>query len=213
MKNALSTRTRACVVCGTEFRLRFGRPHQNVCSRKCARRVQFPARPALLKIETGTYLIELTKGYFAEVDECDVDIANVNWAARINTSGTVYAYRSSHDGPHDSFMHREIFSRVVGRPLGPSELVDHINRDGRDNRRENLRLASHSQNSANSRTPISSKSGYKGVSWHKASQKWGASIAHQGKSIWLGLFACPQKAHEAYCEAARELFGEFARFE
>jgi hypothetical protein len=75
----------------------------------------------------------------------------------------------------------------------------------------NLRPATQSQNTANSRRRASSTSGLKGVA--KFRQKWRARLMHNAKDIHLGCFDTPEAAHDAYKQAAQKLFGEFARFE
>lgn len=91
----------------------------------------------------------------------------------------------------------------------PSGQVDHENGQKTDNRKTNLRVATGSQNRANSRLPNTSTSGLKGVSQFR--DKWRASIRQHRKSIHLGTFDTPQEAHRVYADAAERLFGRFAR--
>ena len=107
-------------------------------------------------------------------------------------------------------MHRFLLGARKG------EAVDHVNGDGLDNRRVNLRLASQAQNLANARKkrtwnghPTSSR--FKGVMWHRAAGKWKAEIRVGGRSRYLGLFADEVEAAEAYNRAALQIFGEYAR--
>lgn len=93
----------------------------------------------------------------------------------------------------------------------PTETVDHKNVTPGDDRWENLRNATGSQNIANSHTRCDSSSGLKGVSWHRQAKRWKAQIQTSGKKRHLGLFATREAAHEAYCVAAAKHFGEFAR--
>ena len=93
----------------------------------------------------------------------------------------------------------------------PSGIVDHIDGDKANNKPSNLRLASPSQNNFNSKVYSNNKSGLKGVSWHKARSKWIAQIAARGCSKMLGYFDTKEAAHEAYCAAAIDLHGKFAR--
>jgi hypothetical protein len=94
----------------------------------------------------------------------------------------------------------------------PDNDIDHKDTIKSNNQFINLRTATKSQNSGNTKKPVTNKSGYKGVCWHKKSGKWRAQIIYQGKSYWLGVYETPEEAHEAYCKAATHYFGEFARF-
>jgi len=95
----------------------------------------------------------------------------------------------------------------------PPHDVDHINLDKTDNRIANLRLATRSQNKANTLRPFTNTSGVKGVSWHRQGRKWQARIKVNGKNKNLGLFTNIDAAAAAYRHAADEHFGEFARTE
>ncbi|MBN2137484.1 MAG: HNH endonuclease [Sedimentisphaerales bacterium] len=101
-------------------------------------------------------------------------------------------------------LHRQIM------PVGKGLIVDHVNRDGLDNRKSNLRAGTQAQNICNSKRTARSSSMYKGVSWHKASKKWRALVAFGGKTKFLGYFADEVEAAKAYDAGARELHGEFA---
>lgn len=93
----------------------------------------------------------------------------------------------------------------------PEHQIDHTNRNKSDNRIENLRLATNSQNVAYA-PKKKTKSGYRGVTWKKGRDKWCAKIRVQGKMIHIGYFDDPKVAHEAYKAAAIKHFGEFAAF-
>lgn len=162
--------------------------------------------------------IPLTKGQVALVDECDADLAEYKWHAQFlpNYSTPNYqAQRFTWAGKKQKrivLMHRLILSRILERELGRYEFVDHINNNPLDNRRSNLRLATPSQNLGNRVRNKNNTSGYKGVTWNKQTHRWKAAIQAQGKARHLGYFSTPEEAHEAYCKAAKELFGEFANF-
>jgi hypothetical protein len=103
-------------------------------------------------------------------------------------------------------IHREIMQPE------PRMLIDHENRNALDNRRQNLRVCTSSQNTANSRKPNrNSSSRFKGVSWDKAILKWRASYELMGRNKFIGNFDCEESAHAAYVAATQRVWGEFAR--
>ena len=89
--------------------------------------------------------------------------------------------------------------------------VDHVNGNGLDNRLENLRVATPSQNQRNIGRRADNASGYKGVSWRAGCAKWRAYITIDGRQHHLGYYSTPELAHAAYGTAATELHGEFRR--
>jgi hypothetical protein len=89
--------------------------------------------------------------------------------------------------------------------------IDHINQCKNDNRIINLRLASPAENRHNVSATKGSTTGYKGVSYNKERNKYHAQIMSNRVSYHLGYFETPELAHMAYCKAAAELHGEFAR--
>lgn len=94
----------------------------------------------------------------------------------------------------------------------PNELqIDHIDGDKLNNKFSNLRLATQTQNMRNRGVNKKSKSQLKGAQWRKDKQKWCAQITVNQKVKHLGYFPTPELAHMAYCKAAAELHGEFAR--
>lgn len=116
-----------------------------------------------------------------------------------------YAYTSSGGrGAKKIKMHR----LITNAPDGTH--VDHINGDGLDNRRENLRIVTPQMNQANSRKHIVGWSRFKGVSWSAAAKKWRAYINIGRKQTHLGLFDDEITAAQAYDVKAREVFGEHA---
>jgi len=99
-------------------------------------------------------------------------------------------------------MHILITGYKIGRR------VDHINGNGLDNRRSNLRIATSQQNNRNRKICNLNTSGFKGVRLDR--NKWRADIRIDGKRKNLGRFVNPEAAAAAYDEAARKYFGEFA---
>lgn len=93
----------------------------------------------------------------------------------------------------------------------PANDVDHINCDGTDNRWINLRVANRSQNCGNSRKARNNTSGFKGVSFDRATGMWKATIGKNRKTQNLGRYSTREQAYAVYCRAAALVFGEFAR--
>jgi hypothetical protein len=150
--------------------------------------------------------IKLTQGKVAIVD--DEDYAWLNqWKWCYSTAG--YAIRAIRiNGKRKTiFMHRIILKT-------PNDLfTDHINRNKLDNRRENLRICTASQNKANQSAQHNNTSGKKGVTWQKDIQRWKAQINFKQKIIYLGDFKDIEEAARAYAKKSFELFGEFASTE
>jgi hypothetical protein len=92
----------------------------------------------------------------------------------------------------------------------PLEMIDHINGDKSDNRLCNLREATRSQNLINSKLSSRNSSGFRGISWCSAKQKWDARLRSENKLRLLGRFKTKEEAIAAYTVAAAELHGEFA---
>lgn len=150
--------------------------------------------------------IETRKGQKILVDADDYEtLSRVTWT--IDAKG--YAMRKHRDDAgkwKTQYMHRF----VMGLSTGQVGMVDHINGDKTDNRKSNLRVCSNSENLRNRGAQRNNTSGFKGVTFHKAANKWTASITANGSNNYLGLFKTPEEAHSAYCEAARAMHGEFA---
>lgn len=156
-------------------------------------------------------VIGLTQGKFATVDDEDFGrLSRYKWYARkviLKNRIVYYATRNttiSSGKQRPVQMHREIAS-AAGFPL-----VDHRDGDGLNNRRENIRPATSSQNQQNQRKRLGCSSRYKGVSWDVKIGKWRASIRHNRLRRHLGLFDIEVDAACAYDQAAKYVFGEFA---
>ena len=105
--------------------------------------------------------------------------------------------------------HRLAFLYMAGKL--PKDEVDHINTIRNDNRWENLREATRSENSRNGPIRKKNKAGYKGVCWHKRDLIWRAQITVNYKVLHLGNFIIEEEAALAYNEAALKYFGEYAK--
>jgi len=147
--------------------------------------------------------IQLTQGKYALVDNSDFEWLN-QWKWHYLNIG--YAARRDYsNGGKYVYMHR-LITGVPG-----TQQSDHINHNKLDNRRENLRLATKSQNMANTLPRKTNTSGFKGVSWDKSRNKWAVEITVNYKNIHLGRYTDIKQAAQAYNEAAQKHFGSFAR--
>lgn len=158
--------------------------------------------------------ILLTKGQVAIVDPADyVRLSQYGWYC-MKVKGKMYAARKASElGLHHAtiLMHRE----VLGLKFGDKRQGDHIkNTATLDNRRSNLRIATHTENCWNSAKKVYNKSGFKGVSEDKKAapeHRWRARITVSKREVVIGTYPTPGEAHAAYKEAAVRFFGEFAR--
>lgn len=159
--------------------------------------------------------IQMTRGFVTTVDDEDGDLARSKWQPLFQSKTRVCARGGIRINGQDKtiLLHRIILERMLSRSLVRGEEVDHIDGDSLNNRRSNLRLATRSQNNMNKRRYRNNRSGYKGVRWNKQCQKWQAEIRLNNKVKYLGRYNDPEQAYAAYCAAAVELFGEFARVE
>ncbi len=163
-------------------------------------------------------LIQLTKGKEAIVDKKLFDWLNqYSWCATSSPNGEIFYARTTLfiDDPDLGKKRRKYFPMhrlIMGSPKGM--LVDHIDRNGLNNRKENLRICTRSQNGMNRIRNKNGTSKYKGVSWcvqPRCISKWYATIRLNGKDKFLGKFLVEEDAARAYDKAALEIFGEFAR--
>jgi hypothetical protein len=151
--------------------------------------------------EVHVKLISLTQGKEALVDDADFDVlAKFNWHAQ-RDSRTFYANRNvprPEGGYSCGQMHRIVLERKLGRAIAKGMQCDHINMNGLDNRRENLREATRSQNRSNCRRHSSNPSSqYLGVHWHKRIEKWQADVMSVGSRVHLGYFDSQLRAAQA----------------
>ena len=146
--------------------------------------------------------ISLTRGKHAIVDAADYPaLSKYKWFAQPTERGhTFYACRSRKGRALS--MHRQIMKPPKGM------VVDHINGNGLDNRRCNLRICTQLQNSQNTHRRRPGKSRFRGV--FPRGEKWEAAIQHNGEQMYLGLFDEEVAAAKARDRKALELAGEFA---
>jgi hypothetical protein len=140
-----------------------------------------------------------------QVSPEDQDLIDAySWYAKDSTDKYACAWI---DG-RNQYLHRIIAGRMG---LNLQGQIDHHNGDKLDNRRSNLRAASHGQNQHNVGLQSNNTTGFKGVSFHKRIGKYQALIRFHGKRHHLGYHGTAEQAARAYDDAAREKFGEFAR--
>jgi hypothetical protein len=152
----------------------------------------------------GTHTIPLTRGQVAIISSEDAVLAGTrNWYAT-PVGCRLYAVTNGSGGER-IYLHRLLMGC-------PADEVDHANGDSLDNRRVNLRLATHAENNRNKGLQKNNTSGYKGVSLRSDTGRWAAYIMAGGKRRSLGCFDTPEAARDAYVAAAIELHKEFAKW-
>jgi hypothetical protein len=144
---------------------------------------------------------------YAVVDLDDmVLVSNVRWFFHSNSkSRTAYAFGRINGQPNKIAMHRFLLGVSSDGPE-----IDHIDGNGLNNRRSNLRLCSRNENQQNTRTRRVGRSGYRGVHRVPKSEKWYAKISKQGVVHRIGGFDTPEQAACAYDDAALRLYGPHA---
>jgi len=164
--------------------------------------------------ETGKlFWRERTPDMFTATEARSAAHSCAQWNSRLagkeaftSDGGSGYLVGHIFDRRHSA--HRIIWAMHTG--AWPDKHIDHVDGDPSNNRIENLREATHTENAWNRGAQENNTSGYKGVYWHKHKQKWVARIYKNRKQHHLGYFTCPKEAHAAYCKAAKELHGEYA---
>ena len=145
--------------------------------------------------------IQLTKGYTAVIDDADyAAVSQFSWHAHV-CKNTVYARRGYRVGGRcvTQYLHQFLLK---------CERVDHHDRDGLNNQRDNLRKATVQQNAFN-RVQVSGTSPYKGV--HRNRKAWRAMIRIDKKKVHIGSYKTELEAAKAYDAMALKIHGEFAR--
>jgi len=152
--------------------------------------------------------IRITKGKVALIDDEMFDrVSRFAWYA-LAPCGIYYAATRIRDG--EKQVHFTMHRLIMGFPDGFH--IDHIDGNGLNNQKHNLRIATNAQNSMNRRKQLSeSSSTFKGVSWDKNRNLWMAKICFNDETKNLGRYKNETAAALAYNNAACKYFGEFAR--
>jgi hypothetical protein len=197
----IAKRTYSC------YRIFKGQPLRYIAGHERAHARQASRALVVDGVECRT--IPLTQGCEAIVDAGDYPyLAQFHWYVDKSSGTTSYAKRKlTVDGRNVSrFIHQEVCQVADGQE------PDHINGNGLDNRRCNLRPAPHRSNIHNRKRQSNNTSGFIGVCWHKQREKWAAALkAPDGKKKSLGLYVDILDAAKAYDAGARRYFGNFAR--
>jgi hypothetical protein len=146
--------------------------------------------------------IKLTKGYEALVDDDWYEyLSQWKWCSKVGHWG-VYAVRRPWNKETKSYswvyMHREV------NQTPPGMFTDHINGNGLDNRKDNLRTVTNQQNAFNTKNYSTNNTGHKGITWDKVNKKWRASIGVNYKTKRLGRFTKLEDAIKAREKAEQE---------
>ena len=157
--------------------------------------------------------IKLTQNKFAFIDDKNFNWLNKHkWYAQKHRK-TYYAKRNTIIDQKQKiiYMHRLIIENKLKRKIKSNEETHHINKNGLDNREENLKIVTKSQHRMMKEKRKDCTSCYKGIYYHKQRKKWHARIQLNGKCISLGLFKNELNAAKAYDIAALKYFGQYAK--
>jgi hypothetical protein len=151
--------------------------------------------------------LPLSQGLCALVDDVDyAELSRFKWSAA-KRGDAFYAVRGIGGRANRRlvYLHRVILNAQHGQD------VDHVNGDGLDNRRGNIRIATTAENMHRRDASKQNASGYRGVGFEQRRGKWSAQIKLDRRCYFLGYFNDPLDAARAYDKAAAEMHGEFAR--
>jgi hypothetical protein len=148
--------------------------------------------------------------YGSKNEEIIVDDEDYDYLSKFNWN-CYYFYARTFKRPKETnklvgFCMHNMIMKISSKTV----FVDHINGNTLDNRKENLRLCSPTENCYNKKRSKNNTTGFKGVVYHKRDKKFQATVKFKGKTIYLGYFNTAEEAGEAYDKKALELFGEYS---
>ena len=159
----------------------------------------------ILKDHAEIYLIDINNEVCGKtlIDLEDVDkVKNIKWHRSDLQRNTYYCMSNNKTWRR---LHR-----LIMNVTDPNIFVDHINHNGLDNRKSNLRICTNQENIRNCKVPKNNKSGYKGIYWAKDKNKWTVQITLNNKTKYIGRYEKLEDAIAARKEAAKKYYGEFA---
>lgn len=145
-------------------------------------------------------------------DPEDEDIAKHSFGIKLSRSEgiryAIFRFKASFVKFGNWFPHRAVLERKLGRKLHFWEVPDHIDRNGLNNSRDNIRAITHSMNRMNSKMNRNNTSGYRGVCKF-GDCYWMAQINIDGKRAYLGVYDTPEEASKVYLKKYYELYKEY----
>ncbi|HEV3223889.1 MAG TPA: HNH endonuclease [Puia sp.] len=154
----------------------------------------------------STIEIPLTKGKFAIIDFEDLEfVMRYKWhlGSRIRSQ---YAIKVL--GKGDGKKYLRMHNYIMNCPNG--KVVDHIDGDGLNNKKANLRICDDGQNKCNRKKSSTTKNRFKGAIFRERNNRWICQITHKKKRYYVGEFKTEIEAAQAYNKKAKELFGDFS---
>lgn len=165
-------------------------------------------KPRPIKIEGWVGYVDLGRGGVALIDALDASLVG-RWSWRgVQKSNTYYAKRSMRIAGSSKSSTQSMHRLIMNPPEGM--VVDHINGNGLDNRRSNLRVCTQGEN-LRCKKVVKSSTGVRGVSLTRNGERYVAQCSLNGRSKVIGVFDTLAEASEAYYRRAREIHGDFAR--
>lgn len=153
--------------------------------------------------------IEVARAKFYTIYYETIKNSNLKWHLRRDGYVEAVWYDKNNKQQH-TVLHETII-QLSGQEVPIGYEIDHKNGDKLNCLDDNLRICTYAQNQHNVQIRNSNTSGFKGVSWHKASKRWIAEIMNNRKKIYLGIFSIKEDAARAYNAAAIKYHGEFAQ--
>lgn len=152
--------------------------------------------------------IPLSKGKFALVDDDDFElVSKFKWSAtEPDHRRSIYA-RTNIKGVDGKYHTERMHRLILGLQRGDGKIVDHVNGNGLDNSRKNLRISSHSDNAANVAIHRGNKSGYKGVNYRRDRGTWKAEVRRNGITVYCATSHCIHLAALKYNDNAVRFHG------